>query len=231
VSLHGGAPGFVIAAGGLRAESRIAARADRVRALAGGGDGERLEELIEHSVTAGGRAIISFGVAAGLTPGLAAGACLVGSKVIHERTCYTADPAWTASIKAAIGATYLATIAGVDRPLTSAYEKQALNAASGAVAADMESHIVARLATRHGLPFAVLRVIADPAERDIPPAALAGMRSDGGIDGLAVLASLLKHPGQLLALLRLAADTRRAMAALLRCHDLLGPGLGFRDLA
>ena len=77
----------------------------------------------------------------------------------------------------------------------------------------------------------MLRVIADPAEREIPSAALVGMRSDGGIDVLAVLASLLEHPGQLPALLRLAADTRRAMAELLRCHNLLGPGLGFRDLA
>jgi adenosylhomocysteine nucleosidase len=230
VSLRGRAPGFVIAAGGLRAEARIAARADRVRAVAGGGDGGRLEELIEHSVAAGGRAIISFGIAAGLAPGMAAGTCLAGNQVIHGRTRYSADPAWTASIKTAIGATDLATIAGVDRPLTSAHEKQVLKAASGAVAADMESHIVARLAARHGLPFAVLRVIADPAERDIPQAALAGMRSDGGIDFLAVLASLAKRPGQLPALLRLAADTRRATAALFRCHQLLGPGLGFRDL-
>jgi adenosylhomocysteine nucleosidase len=230
VSLRGRAPGFVIAAGGLRAEARIAARADSVRAVAGGGDGGRLEELIEHQVAAGGQAIISFGIAAGLAPGMAAGTCLIGGDVLHAGKSYRADAAWTARLEEMLGSERVA-IAGVDHPLTSAHEKQALNAASGAVAADMESHIVARHATRHGLPFAVLRVIADPAERNIPPAALAGMRSDGGIDFLAVLASLLKHPGQLPALLRLAADTRRAMAALLRCHDLLGPGLGFRDLA
>jgi adenosylhomocysteine nucleosidase len=186
--------------------------------------------LIEHSVAQGGQAIISIGIAAGLMPGMVAGACLVGDEVLHSGRSYRADATWTARIKEMIGNTELVTIAGVDRPLTSPAAKRALNAETGAVAADMESHIVAQLATRHGLPFAVLRVIADPAEREITSAALVGMRSDGGIDVLAVLASLLRHPGQLPALLRLAADTRRAMATLLRCRDRLGPGLGFRDL-
>jgi acyl CoA:acetate/3-ketoacid CoA transferase alpha subunit len=100
---------------------------------------------------------------------------------------------------------------------------------------EIDEHSHAGMANRYvagasGLPFGVLRVIADPAERNIPAAALAGMRSDGEIDFLAVLASLANRPGQLPALLRLAADTRRAMAALLRCCDLLGPSLGFGDL-
>jgi adenosylhomocysteine nucleosidase len=223
--------GFVIAATGLRAEGRIAALSDDVRAVAGGGDGARLAQLIERLIAEGGQAIISFGLAAGLAPSLAPGTCLVGGKVVHAGRAYRADAAWAAHIETMLGITEPVAIAGVDYPLTSALAKRALNAETGAVAADMESHIVAQLATRHGLPFAVLRVIADPAERAIPSAALVGMLRDGGIDGLAVLGSLVKHPGQLPALLRLVADTRAAMAGLLRCHDLLGPGLGYRDLA
>jgi adenosylhomocysteine nucleosidase len=230
VSLKGQAPGFVIAATGLRAEARIAGRSARVRAVAGGGDGARLAQLIERSVAEGGRAIISFGIAAGLAPDGAAGACLVGGEVVHAGRSYGADAAWAARLEERLGGTGPVKVAGVDQPLTSVCEKRALHAHSGAVAADMESHIVARLATQHGLPFAVLRVIADPAEQEIPPAALAGMASDGGIDVLGVLGSLVKDPSQLPGLLRLAADTRGAMAELLRCHNLLGPGLGFGDL-
>jgi adenosylhomocysteine nucleosidase len=222
-------PGFVIAVTGLRAEARIAARSANVRAVAGGGNRARLEQLIEHQLAEGGQAIISFGIAAGLAPGLEPGACLVGGTVIHDGAASVADPVWTASIKSAIGGMDPIIIAGVDRPLTSPAAKRALHTETGAVAADIESHIVARLATRHGLPFAVLRVIADPAEREIPSAALAGLREDGGIDIRAVLAALLKQPGQLPTLLRLAGDTRRAMASLLRCHNLLGAGLGFGD--
>ena len=90
--------------------------------------------------------------------------------------------------------------------------------ASGAAAADMESHVVARTAAELALPFAILRVIADPAERELPPAALAGMRADGGINVGAVLASLARSPRQLPALIRLAAEAGRARAALLRCQ-------------
>jgi hopanoid-associated phosphorylase len=230
VSLPGRKRSFVVAVTGLHAEARIAARSADVRAVAGGGSRTRLERLIEQQLALGGRAILSFGIAAGLSPDLEPGACLVGGTVIHDGAAYVADPVWTASIKSAIGGIDPITIAGVDRPLTSPAAKRTLNADSGAVAADMESHIVARLATQHGLPFAVLRVIADPAEREIPLAALAGMREDGGIDVRAVLAALLKQPGQLPTLLRLAAETRRAMASLLRCHNLLGAGLGFGDL-
>jgi len=230
VTLKGRAPGFVIAATGLRAEARIAARSANVRAVAGGGDGARLAQLIEYSVAEGGQAIISFGIAAGLVPSLAAGACLVGREVLYAGICHRADTAWTARMEEAIGTAMRVAIAGVDRPLKSASEKRALNAESGAVAADMESHIVARLATRHRLPFAVLRVIADPAEREIPSAALAGLRSDGGLDPLGVISSLLQNLGQLPALIHLAADVRRAMTALVRCHYLLGSDLGFRNL-
>ncbi len=35
-------------------------------------------------------------------------------------------------------------------------------------AVDMESHVAARVAARHGLPFAALRVISDPASRSLP---------------------------------------------------------------
>jgi hypothetical protein len=99
--------------------------------------------------------------------------------------------------------------------------------ATGAAAADMESHIVAELAARHELPFAVIRVIADPVSRILPPAALVGMRPDGTTDIGACLRSLVRDPAQVPDLVGVALDAGRAMRQLLRCVQLLGPGLGF----
>jgi hypothetical protein len=45
-----------------------------------------------------------------------------------------------------------------------------------------------------------------------------------------VLKSLSSEPGQMTELIRVAANAWRARASLLRCHRLLGPGLGFVDL-
>src|SRR4029077_17804193 len=96
-------------------------------------------------------------------------------------------------------------IAGVDSPVATIQQKLALLAATGAGAVDMESHVVARVAARQAIPFAVLRVVADPQARDLPPAALVGMRSDGTMDALAVLRTLGEDPGQIPQLARIGA--------------------------
>jgi len=223
------ATGFVVVATGLRAEARIVAGSPRVRAIAGGGASDELEDQLWRAIAEGGEALISFGLAAGLAPDLTAGSCIVGREVVHGGMCYSTNLMWASRLKTAIARAEMARIAGVDRSLGGVSEKRALHAESGAAAADMESHIVGRIAAESGLPFAILRVIADPAERQLPPAALVGMRSDGAIDVRAVLVSLAGNPGQLPALMRLAVDTGRARATLLRCHNLLGPGLGFGD--
>jgi hypothetical protein len=101
---------------------------------------------------------------------------------------------------------------------------------TGAIAADMESHVVARIANNRQMPFAVLRVIADPAHLRLPSAAVRGLKPDGTPDIIAVLKSLGSEPRQLPDLIRVAIAARRAMAGLFRCHRILGPGLGFADL-
>jgi len=129
------------------------------------------------------------------------------------------------------GRPLLADIAGVGAPVADAAAKTALFAATGAAAVDMESAVVARAAQRHGLPFAILRVIADPAHRPLPGAALVAMGADGEVDLVAVLRALILDPRQLPALIRLARDSRGAFAALGRARAALGEDFGSLDLA
>jgi adenosylhomocysteine nucleosidase len=221
---------YVIAATGLQAEARVAGGSPWTRPVAGGGDAVRLERLIEEAITDRCLGVISFGMAAGLAQGLHPGACLIGREVIHGGDRFRTNETWTARLQARLGGAEPVGIAGADRPLVTSSQKQALFATTGAAAADMESHVAARVAARHGLPFAVLRVVADPVERALPPAALAGMREDGGTDPAAVLVSLAKNPRQIAQLVRVAADACRAYYTLLGCHRRLGPGLGLIDL-
>jgi adenosylhomocysteine nucleosidase len=113
-------------------------------------------------------------------------------------------------------------IVGADAPVVEAAGKAALFAASGAVAVDMESAIVARVAQRHNIPFAILRVIADPAGRSLPKSSLSAMGPDGEIDVVGLFVGLIADPGQLFALARLAADARRAFSVLKRARAALG---------
>jgi adenosylhomocysteine nucleosidase len=124
----------------------------------------------------------------------------------------------------------LADIAGVNAPLADAAGKTELFEATGAAAVDMESAIVARAALRHGLPFAILRVVADPAHRPLPSAALVAMREDGEVDLAAVLGALIFDPRQLPALIRLTRDSRKAFSVLAHARTLLGADFGSADL-
>jgi adenosylhomocysteine nucleosidase len=133
------------------------------------------------------------------------------------------DDCWKPIADSGAGPSLFADIAGVDSPLADAAGKAELFGTSGSVAVDMESAIVARAAQRHGLPFAILRVIADPAHRPLPSSALVAMRSDGEVDIAAVLGALVRNPQELPALLRLALDSRAAFSVLVRARALLGP--------
>ncbi len=88
----------------------------------------------------------------------------------------------------------------------------------------MESLIAGRFAREHGAPFAILRAVADPAERELPPLAATATDSEGRVNARAVIAGLLRSPRQIAELGPLMRDSRAAFAALERCRRLL-PGL------
>jgi adenosylhomocysteine nucleosidase len=146
---------------------------------------------------------------------LAPGAVLVPERVVEGENSYLCDPA----LIAWLGGATMGIMLGGEKIAVTAAEKAALFAASGADAIDLESGAVARAAIAHGIPFAVLRAVADPAGRTLPPAALIALNRSGQIGFLRVLASVLRHPGQippLLALARHAAAAKRALAGRVR---------------
>lgn len=218
--------GLVIAATGLKAEARIAERSGGVIAVAGGGDEARLARLVEAAIAEGTRGIISFGIAGALKPGLKPGTCIVGSSVIGGEQSFPADERWAGRMLALLPDAVGGVVAGMSKAIADVSAKAAIHNATGAVAVDMESHVVARIARERSLPFAVLRVIADTTGQRLPPAAVNGLKPDGSPDIAGVLKSLASEPGQLPDLIRTALATRRAMSGLLGCHRLLGPRLG-----
>ena len=58
--------------------------------------------------------------------------------------------------------------------------------------------------------------MSDPAERDLPPAALVALTPDGGIGLLPVMRSLMRQPSQIIGLLTVARDAALARRALIR---------------
>lgn len=218
----------IIAVTGLLAEARIASGLG-VHTVSGGGDAARLGLLLQAALTRGAKAVISFGIAGGLRPGLKPGAVVIGRIVDDGQGRMEADAAWRRRLLAALPHAEVADIAGVDHAICGTDEKGALHRATGAIAVDMESHIAARLAALHRVPFAALRIIADPAERALPHAATVGMRPDGSSDVGAVLRALGRKPAELPALLRTALDARAGFSALKTTRASLNSLFGFSE--
>ena len=199
--------GFVT---GLTAEARLARPLGLV--CAGGGLPDGAEAAAEWLVEQRVDALVSFGLAGGLDPALRPGDVVVPATVRDDNYVYATDPRVSARFGAR-GGTLLAGAAVVG----DAAEKARLFARTGAVAVDLESGAVARVAARHGLPFAVLRAVCDPAHRTLPPAALMALSGRGAIGTWRVLASVARHIRQAPVLIALARDAAVARAALQRC--------------
>ncbi|HZC57082.1 MAG TPA: phosphorylase [Xanthobacteraceae bacterium] len=212
---------------GLAFEARIAA-GPGVRVICSG-DGRNLAAKLTAAIAdarehvQGCPGIISFGVAGGLAPQLRPGTCVVGSAVISGENRMPISREWSLKLLQTIPDAIPGVLLGVPAPIANPDEKRELYVKTGAIAVDMESHIVAAVGLAHELPVAAIRVITDPAKRALPASAVAAMRPNGTTNIGAMLRSVLKRPKELPALFQTALDARAARATLVRGRHLLGP--------
>jgi adenosylhomocysteine nucleosidase len=216
----------------MRAEARCLAGLDVLIGCSGARP-ERARPEAARLVAGGAAGLVSFGLAGGLSPELAAGDLVLADMVmLPDRRLVVTDAAWRRRLAALLGAAGIPALekplAGSDRLLASVAAKAALRWSHAACAVDMESHALAVAAQRAGLPLLVVRAIADPSKRVIPEAAQGVLGPDGVPRVAALLGGLLRRPGDLPALLRLARDSSSGLATLRRVAALAAPDLAFR---
>jgi adenosylhomocysteine nucleosidase len=228
----------------LRSEARClsANRADpaggELLVQAGGMGCERAARAALQLVRAGARALLCWGVGGALDPSLRCGDVVLASEVICDSPLVlqlaalrptvlplnarlrTSDR-WRAQLEAQLlrrGAVTQGTILTRTELACEAMLKARLFRETGAVAVDMESAAVGVVASLHGLPFMVLRVIADTAA-DSLPLALRAMAAPnplgplGWITWLPPLCAPTVWPG----LLQLGRRYRTARQVLRQC--------------
>ena len=173
--------------------------------------------------------LVSFGLAIGLAPVLRPGDVVIADNVVlpSGKTIAT-DAAWRTALLQRLGGSgvnvRVARIAGSDEMLTSAVAKRRTFQTTFAAALDTDSHAVAEGAAAAGLPFLVVRAVAEPAEEMRPAIAFAANGADGQPRSLAVVGHLAKRPWEIPAAWRFSKNGRLALDALRRVAA-VGPGL------
>src|SRR5262249_61247120 len=106
------------------------------------------------------------------------------------------EPRWTERLAARLPEAPRGRLLGTDAIVAEVAEKAELHRTTGALAVDMESHVVADVARRYGLPFAAVRVVCDPAHRALPPAGRLCVKPGGRMDLAGAMRVLLAGPGR-----------------------------------
>jgi adenosylhomocysteine nucleosidase len=202
---------------GMTAEARLVGGTGCAVAV-GGGLPLGARRVAQRLVDDGAIALVSFGLAGGLDPALAAGALLAPRAVLSQGRRIACD----AGLRSRLSGEGIPCLLAGDAVVASAAEKRRLWRETGAGAVDLESGGVAEVATAAGLPFAVLRAVCDPAGRDLPRAATEALDEEGRIAPLRMAAILVRDPRQVLGLVALGRDVARARRALVGGAESLG---------
>lgn len=185
-------------------------------ALSGMG-GERAAGAAGRLADQGADCLVSWGFAGALDPELAPGHLVIPECVVTgEGASYPAEPELRGRVLALAVRPASGLLFCADRLVAGVPDKRTLATSSGAVAVDMESAAVARVARHRGLGFLAVRAIVDPAGLSLPLPVTSGVDEFGEIRRAAFCGALLKQPGALGTLVLLAGYMRRARSSLER---------------
>ena len=197
--------------------------ADGVVACVSGMGAAHAERAAEALVQLGVKVLVSWGCAGGLVGDVEAGSLLVPTKVKDaDGVELTVDVLWRNNLLQALQMPADARPIVESRiTVNSTTEKRRLAESSGAVAVDMESAAILRVAQRHNLPGLVLRVVADTCHDNLLASLDGALNPLGEIYGLRFAANLLRHPADLAALWSLKKRFDLAAATLRRTSGVL----------
>ncbi|HLF12120.1 MAG TPA: hypothetical protein VJA26_12975 [Gammaproteobacteria bacterium] len=140
-----------------------------------GPGGARAAQAARAALADGATALVSWGLAGGLVPGLAPGTVVLPKQLlVRGGGSFRSDPAWHAKLAAMLGAQFVLddrSLFGATHVLATPHLKAQAALATGAVAVDMESAAIAEVAESAGARFVAVRVIVDAHSDLLPPGA------------------------------------------------------------
>ena len=144
--------------------------ADKLLVAYSGAGSDNAQAAAESLITKGATRLISWGCAAALSASLKPGDLILADKLIDAGNVEMAIHAdWhshTKNLLARLIAVHTGGLAESKSIVSSSKDKKKLQSKTGAVAVDMESIAITRVARQYELPFLAIRAIADPITMD-----------------------------------------------------------------
>jgi nucleoside phosphorylase len=217
----------VIVATGFTREARTIVDTGVV-AITGGGVAANLERALIAATANGATGIISYGLTGGLADGLKIGDWIIADRLSGAIEIET-DAAWRKALEKRLPKARVGGFFADGRMIDTVAEKRALGVRHNALAVDMESHVAAKIAQAHNIPFAIVRIISDEVGHLLPHAITVSMRPDGGLHTAAMIKSLATNPRQIGDVTKTMANFARGFAGLKAGARLLHPRMAFPD--
>lgn len=178
------------------------------------------EQAAKNLIVKGADRLVSWGCAAALDSQLRPGQLVIPESVQLDQQSYETDKRWSHKLRCRLSQKLTVVGGGLlstSRIIAASSEKQRLQRETGAIALDMESAAVAKVAQQANLPCLVLRAIADPAAMSLPQAVVVALDDQGLVSLPRLLRHLLLRPWQIPALIRLGlhfASARKTLKTL-----------------
>jgi hypothetical protein len=199
----------------------VALDSQTLLALSGMG-AERAGNAAQRLIDEGASALVSWGVSAALDNTLRPGALILPRFVLtaNGERCAVRRP-WHGMLREALYPAldfYSGPLIETLEVLTDEQRKLDLAITHNAIAADMESASVARIALRSGLAFSVVRAISDTVTMTLPHALVNATDPAGRISPRAIFSEIVLRPHDWYSIARLALGMRAACTTLRKAY-------------
>lgn len=175
----------------------------------------------EYLISQGATKIISWGCAAALSETLKSGDLMLANGVIateeNKAVPLSVNANWhqhTKDLLSTFIKVHSGCLAESKSIVSSSQLKKQIHRNTSAIALDMESIAIAKVANNHTLPFLAIRVIADPVEMNLPLAISNSLNEQGEVSLSKLLLYLANHPAELPGLIRLGLHFKAATKTL-----------------
>jgi adenosylhomocysteine nucleosidase len=189
--------------------------ADKLLVAYSGVGSANAQDAAELLVARGATRLMSWGCAGALSASLKPGDLVLADTLIAAtgNVEMAVDADWHSDTKnrlAAFVVAHTGRLAESISLVSDSQDKKQLHALTGAIAVDMESIAIAKVAGRYALPFLAIRVIVDPANMTLPRAINYSLNHQGEVVLGKLLLFVAAHPAELPGLIKLGLHSNAA---------------------